>query len=381
MVYDVLTAQVTRGARVVASAGALAAAGAAAAADFQFSGSGFVDAVHYSDARAREGSTAPLVPELALKAIADVSDTLAASGRLCVGCHGIEVAQAQLEYTPSTKLNVTAGRIVVPFGDFSQRYDPAGHRTATRPLVYDMGRMPWFDDDALNFGVVPIPYVDTGALLHGQAWPLRRLQVWYGAYALMGLRGDPASDLDFHPATGSNRHNYWDVNGVPAGGGRLATTWTPAAGAWLGHVSVGGSFTAGRYDPEARFSYRAWGLDASTRLADLTLRAEYAARRNRLEPGRFAADRLDKSGWYVEAEHPAGPWVTAVARYDELRREGPLHAEIAVPISARTAIRRWTAGVEVRPEDSLFVKAAFEHYRPTELPIANGFHLGLGATF
>jgi hypothetical protein len=369
------------GARAALALAALLSAGTAAATDFHLAGSAFVDAVHVSDDAARDASTSPFVPEVAVKVEADVSERISATVRACVGCHGIEIAQAKLEYAPSPRLKLTAGRVVAPFGGYSDRYDQSARRATTLPLVFDMGRAPWFDDDALNFGVLPIPYVDTGAVVHGQLWPLRRLQVGYAAYAVAGLRGDPATDLDFHPAWGSNRHNYWDQNHVPAGGARLTATWTWPTGSWLHHAGVGGSFTAGRYDDEARFSYRIWGVDASARVGDLTVHAEYAARRNDLEPSRFAVDRLEKSGWYVEAEHPLCAWATGVLRFDELRRDGPLHEDVAVAISERTRLRRFTAGVEVRPEDALFVKASVEHYRPSELPITNVLHLGLGTTF
>jgi hypothetical protein len=366
----------------VAAALALAAWSAPArASDVNFSGSVFTDFVRFSDAAAREASIGSFNPEASVKLEAGVTEQLAITGKACFSCHGLEVAQAQLEYSPSSRLNVTAGRVIVPFGDFSERYDPSGHRTASKPLIYDMGRMPWFEDDALYLGVVPIPYVDTGAIVHGQVWPLKRLQLWYAVYGVAGFReaGD-RPDLDLHPGWGSRRHHYWDNNSLPSFGGRLATSYVSPRGSLLRQASLGGSLTGGRHDAEEEESYRAWGVDATVRVHEVTLRAEYAARRVDLPPGAFGGDRLDKAGWYAELEHPIGSRLVAVYRYDELRREGPTD-RVVIPISTDTKVRRYTAGLELRPADAVFVKASFEHYRPTELPITNALHLGVGATF
>ena len=62
----------------------------------------------------------------------------------------------------------TPGRIGVPFGDISVRYDPTSHRSVSKPLMYEMGRMAYYGREYFNLGVVPQPYVDTGIVAYGQ---------------------------------------------------------------------------------------------------------------------------------------------------------------------------------------------------------------------
>jgi hypothetical protein len=360
-----------------ALAAALCAASTAGASPrvTSVSGSLFVDYGWVSSDAARRTSVSSFTPEAALKLDAALGEEVAFTGKACVGCHGFDVAQAQLEWTPSRRLGVTAGRILVPFGDFSERADPAGHRTASKPLIYDMGRMAYRSH--LNSGVLPMPYSDTGALVSGQVFPLEALQVWYGAYAVAGLQGDVRKEIAF---SSTKR----DDNALPAGGGRLAAAWVRDAGALLREASAGASFTAGRYGAEGQTgAYRVWGLDATARVADVTLRAEWAARRVALAPGAFASDVLDKYGMYAEREHPLGGRVTGVWRYDLLVRDGPLTGAVPAdsPIGTFTRVQRFTAGLELRPAQTIFVQASLEHWRPDDLPVANGLHLGIGGTF
>ena len=63
----------------------------------------------------------------------------------------------------------------MPFGEYANRVDPSGHKTASAPLIYDMGRMAYGDKNAMNLGVIPQPYSDTGALVpRGVTQEIRR---------------------------------------------------------------------------------------------------------------------------------------------------------------------------------------------------------------
>ena len=373
--------------RVVVALAACATAASAARAhtNVNAAGSAYVD---YWYVPRSIGTTAlqSVTPEGSLKIAVDVHDELSFSAKTCFGCHGIEMEHLQVEYTPRSWFNVQAGRIALPFGEFSNRVDPFSHKTASAPLIFDMGRMALYGRNDMNLGVVPAPFVDTGVLVFGQAWIGERLQVWYGAYGVAGLRG--SNDFDFV----SQRTAYYsDNNRTPAGGGRIALTWSQAnSGGVLGDVSVGGSFTAGRYDVGGALGYAAWGVDANTRVGPVVIRGEYATRRTDLDPTApgYAYQPVDswfrKSGWYAELEHPLGSHLAAVYRADALRREGaPLPGSDLSPDAKMT---RYSAGLMVTPTNAFFVKLGYEYWQlrgfAAEVPTSfHSFHGGVGGSF
>jgi len=361
----------------------LAGARAEAKSAVNVSGSIYVDQWWLSSKTAADHTIGAITPDGALKVSADVHDDLAVSAKACFGCHGIEVEHLSVEYTPKSWFNVSAGRVVVPFGEYANRIDPGSHRSVSAPLIYDMGRMPYGDKTGFNLGVIPVPYVDTGAILYGQSWIGERVQVWYGGYGVAGLRG--SNDADF---TSMRSVYYADNNRLPSGGGRLALTWSQEDPSFvLGDVSVGGSFTGGRYDQPGSLPYAAWGLDAQTRVGPFTLRGEYAARRTHIDPSapgfRFVVvdPWFDKKGWYAEIEHPIGKWLGAVYRYDRMDRVGVPVPGMITQISPDSTIKRVTAGLMLTPATSFYVKASYEYWDFSDLGTTHGVHVGVGGSF
>jgi hypothetical protein len=352
--------------------------GLARGVELNVSGSAFADyALYTSKELRRVGGAGGFMPEVAVRLDADVTDELSFSGRGCVGCHNLAVGHAQLEYAPSDRLVVAAGRVAVPFGEASQRIDPSSYRGATKPLIFDMGRMPFYDAALLNDGVLPLPYLDTGVVLSGNLWPTPVTQLGWSAYAIGGLRGE--NDAELRPSQLGR-----DNNDLPAGGARLSLLVPERRpSSPLGDVSLGGSFMAGRQDDAGSRTFSAWGADASVRLWRVTLRGEYAARRNQLDPARFSGRRLDKSGWYAELEHPLGRRVTAFYRHERLLRGGPAFGPELAKITPDGSfdLRRTTGGLELRPADAVFLKASYERYRPDRLASFGLVHLGVGGTF
>ena len=356
---------------------------ASARATVNVSGSIYVDEWWLSKKDAADRSLGSITPEGALKLSVDVHDDLAISAKACFSCHGVEMEHLSVEYTPRNWFNVSAGRVVVPFGDFANRVDPSSHRSVSAPLIFDMGRIPYGDRTGFNLGVVPAPYVETGVVVYGQSWIANRIQVWYGAYGVAGLKG--SNDVDW----ASMRSVYYaDNNRLPAGGGRLALTWSQEdPSAVLGDVSVGGSFTGGRYDQASSLGYAAWGADAQLRLGPLTLRGEYAARRTHIDPNasgfRFVVvdPWFDKKGWYAEIEHPLGKYVGAIYRVDRMDRVGiPVPGTITA-IGPDARITRYTAGLMVTPVTSLFLKASYEYWDMTNIGAIHSAHVGVGGSF
>jgi len=372
-----------RRARRLVLVAALCAAGPALAAEgVLFSGSAYVDYWGIPDRGVASRAPQSFAPSTSIKIGIDINDDLSFSAKACIGCHGIDVEHVALDYQPKTWFNVQAGRIAVPFGEFSNRVDPSSYRTASAPLVYDMGRMAYGARSAMNLGVLPLPYVDTGVLLYGVRWMGERLQVWYGIWGVAGLRG--SNDLDW---MAMRSVPYNDNNREPAGGGRLAITFSSDPGRFFGDASIGASYTGGRYDKEARLRYHVVGADATFRFSKLILRGEYVARRTDLDtaasgyPYALEDDWFRKDGFYGEAELPLGKYVAAVYRYEELRRTGaPLPGSIA-ELSTDSRFVRHTGGFVVSPASAVYLKLSWEYWDTTDFGRFHTYHAGLGGAF
>ncbi len=377
-----LAGRVAVGAALLAAA-LLVATPAGALDGIIFSGSVYVDQWGFPAAgTASKNATQSFAPATTLKVGGDVHDSLSFSAKACIGCHGVDLEHVALDFQPRTWLNIQAGRIVVPFGDFSNRVDPSSYSTASQPLIYDMGRMVYGSRTSMNMGVLPMPYVDTGALVYGVKWLGPKIQVWYGGYGVSGLRG--SNDVDWM-ALRSVPYN--DNNTEPAYGGRITLTYSSNAGAVLGDASMGGSYTAGKYDRNARLGYEAWGADATFRLWTLVLRGEYARRKTDLDPNAtgypFALKDpfFVKEGFYGELEHPLGKHLRLVYRYEELRRKGTPLPGAPVEMSADTRFTRYTGGVVVTPAQSIFMKLSWEYWDTSDFGRFNTYHAGIGGAF
>ncbi|ACG72205.1 conserved hypothetical protein [Anaeromyxobacter sp. K] len=370
-------------ARLSLAACLLAAAAAARAGDGVIvSGSAYVDFWGIPDRSVGRGAPQGLTLDASLKVGVDIHDDLSFTAKACASCHGFEMEHVALEYTPKTWFNVQAGRILVPFGEYSQRADPSGHKPASAPLIYDMGRMAYGARTVMNLGIVPMPYSDTGALAYGVAWLGERLQVWYGLYGVAGLKG--SNDVDWMALRTSS---YSDNNRELAGGARLALTYSADANAFIGDATLGGSFTGGRYDKDAKLKYLMWGVDASFRLGPFTARGEYAARRTDLDPDAtgyrygLVDDWFEKEGWYGELEHPLGRYLAAVYRFDELRRKGAPLPGASAELSIDSRIQRYTGGLVVTPAQGVFVKLSYEYWDTTDFEDFHSYHVGMGGAF
>jgi hypothetical protein len=364
------------------AAALLGAAPAGAVEGVIFSGSVYVDQWGFPGASdAAKRSAQALAPATSIKVGADVNDDLSFSAKACIGCHGVDLEHVALDYQPRTWFNVQAGRIAVPFGDFSQRVDPTSYKAGSQPLIFDMGRMAYGTRTNMNLGVVPMPYVDTGALLYGMKWLGARVQAWYGAYGVGGLRG--SNDVDWM-ALRSIPYN--DNNAEPAYGGRLALSYSSDPGDFVGDASLGASYTSGKYDREAKLGYEAWGADLTLRLWKLTMRGEYARRQTDLDPAAtYAVELKDpffvKDGFYAELEHPLGKYVDVVYRYEELARKGAPLPGAPAEMTADSRFVRYTGGVAVTPAQNLIVKLSWEYWDTTDFGRFQSYHAGLGGAF
>ncbi|HEY6002801.1 MAG TPA: hypothetical protein VIV57_07985 [Anaeromyxobacter sp.] len=364
-------------------AGLLAPSLAAAAASegVLYSGSAFVDYWGLPDRTVASHAPQSFAPSASIKISKDVNDDLVFSAKACIGCHGVEADHVVLDYQPKAWFNLQFGRLAVPFGDFSNRVDPTSYKTASPPLIYDMGRMAYGSRSAMNLGVLPLPYVDTGVLLYGVRWLGERIQVWYGLYGVAGLRG--SNDIDW---MAMRSVPYNDNNRLPAGGARLTLSYSPDPGSFFGDASIGGSWTGGRYDRDATREYQAWAADATLRFGKLVLRGEYAARRTDLDPtATYPYALVDKwflkEGFYGEAEVPLGSYLSAVYRYEELKRSGTPLPGATPELTSESKFVRHTGGLVVTPAQAIFVKLSWELWRTTDFGEFHTYHAGIGGTF
>lgn len=340
-----------------------------------------------TDEDARQQAFDGFTNELSLKAAVDLDDHISANVKLCYGCHGVEADMAFIDLRVVDALNFRVGRFNPSFGDFPLRHDPANHRTADKPLPYDMGRMLRMRE--WNMGVLPSPYVDQGVEVNGTHWFGDVVQLDYAAYGVSGLRSSADSvDLDW---TMSRSVYYIDQNSEPAVGGRLALTLDVSA---FSVLTIGGSAMWGRSDPDREQSYAIVGVDAYLRVADFELRGEYLIRRMQMamhdpdERFRYGPDdegEYDdyflKDGFYLEATAPVPMLdrLELVGRFDGLRRTG--NVLVNSPLRYRSAVLRYTAGVNVVFDASVRLKLSAELYDFTDFDDEVVANAGVVAAF
>lgn len=364
------TASRSRGLAALALAvAAVVLSSAADAARWNWSGSVAVSHKRIFDPPEDETDLAKVgvIVEPSVKATVDVSDRITFQGRVCMACHGITVDQAYGEFRVNPLLNIEAGRINVPFGDFYLRQDPANGKFLSKPLPYAMGHMLRFQSDRFNLGVLPIPYVDQGASVFGDLWIRDALQVWYSVYGVNGFRSTLPRDFAFKSQLGDV--GFSDNNNALAWGARIALAQGP--------VTAGASYLRGAYDPDEEFDYRVWGVDGSIYWRGLQLRGEYLERDTDVLESEVR-DRLLKKGFYVQLEAPAGRYLELVGRVDGLLREGP---PLGTDNDESSGIVRLSAGVNVIPAIHYAVRIQYQHWRFTDFVDSDVLHLGVVASY
>ena len=292
---------------------------------------------------------AGLTFEVAQKVVAEVGHGVSFTVKACGGCHGLEVDQGFGEVRLKRFFNVRVGRLNVPFGEFTLRHDPANFTTPSKPLPYAMGDMLEYGRVGFNLGIVPGPYVDNGVEAFGSFSLSATAQLDYAVYVVKGLAGD--NDLDF-----ARSRSYVDNNKSPAFGARVVLTGDDWA--------VGGSVSAGAYDPKDALWYVMGGLEFYARVGRFVVRAEVLARRTDLDPAAegYAFTLIDswflKAGWYAQVDWSPRPELTFIVRSDGLHRLGmPLPF---TDLSQSAGVQRQTAAMMVRTHEHLAVKLDYE---------------------
>jgi hypothetical protein len=325
--------------------------------------------------------------ELSLKLTQDFGDNLTSSVKVCVACHGLEVANASFDVRVADELNFRIGRFTPAFGNFPLRSDPANHRTSDKPLPYDMGRMLHFRD--WNEGILPAPWVDNGLEIDGAHF-LGHAQLDYAIYAIGGPKGgEQPNDFDYVLSRSPSLY-YVDNNSQPTVGGRAAATVE------LGDTSsieIGGSVMVGHYDPEARLEFSIVGAELVAQLGRAFLRAEYLVRRTQISLGDDPAarfkygpgvngsfdDHVVKDGGYAEGEVPLGGTVTLIGRWDGLRQLGNVLA--TSELRSDSIVLRYTGALAIRLRHDLVLKTSVEYYDFSDFQDELAVHLGVAGPF
>lgn len=319
---------------------------------------------------------------------------LTARATACVTCHvepgnghRIELVEAALRVDlvnlichrdSPVKAIVDAGRFIVPFGAFSAQVNPGAYRTVATPLIFTMGQRVFPGD--IGDPVLPMPYVDQGANLSLAAPVLGKTTATLDAYVVNGLRGT-SNGIDFYDS-----RNYVSGNKEPAIGTRVT----------LGNqfIRLGGSLTAGRFNPDSGSGpnnqglyYRIYGFDLSARYENLVrFQIEYANRdtdRVVSLPGQLIA-REHIGGMYMEGEvrlRKTSKW-SFLVRYDLLDHRSVVPVPGSTIPTGNFDVKRTTGGVNYQLTGNSLLMLNYERWiLPNPLPNVNVYGVRWAATF
>jgi len=242
--------------------------------------------------------------------------------------------QAYLDYAPSEALDLKAGRWLLPFGAWNPISNPAQFKSVSRPLMYlgheernivlQGGPRPILNDEHSDIGLLASGQIERGEALFSYAgWVSNGFQDTFGDF--------PDAWIDFRPSE--------DNNSKKSLGARLAAD--------VRGLTLGASYTGGRWDAANRYAYRIRGLDATWRgPAGLTLRAEYAD--NPIHRGPGDGGDIRRRGWYAMAERPLAPRWTGVLMYSALTERPARNVE---------KVSRLTLGAAYQLAPSAMLKA------------------------
>jgi hypothetical protein len=290
---------------------------------------------------------------------ASLDDKTSALVTLCTTHEGsTEVYEAYVDHTLNDRFSIKSGRFLLPFGAWNPISNAAMFKTVSRPLMY-LGH----EDRAIVLQGGPRPILndehsDVGLLLSGRAESKRMVLAWDG-YVTNGF-GDQFGDyndswIDYRSAE--------DNNTSKSLGGRLAAT--------SGGLTLGASYTGGKWDPANKYRYAVAAADATWRLpTGLTLRAEYTT--NPVNRAEADGGKIHRHGWYAMAEQPVSPKWTAVAMYSALSER---------PAANVNRVSRLTLGADYRLADSTTIKAELGRLfigpfagNPANAPQGTDFH-------
>lgn len=256
----------------------------------------------------------------------------------------VEMEYADLHYFLNDNTTISAGKFLLPFGQFGQNLHPSWvNKLPTVPGIYGHGPngsmralIPMMNDTGVNvsnvFKVGPGKLFTDFYVVSGP----REETIGEGT----GING-PGPEVAFESKKGDN-------NGQAAFGGRIAYALLP-------QIEVGYSYYSGAYNADGSLRYTMTNIDASWIGTYSNVRGEYITTTTEgyLEEDNNRVHDFERDGWYVQ-----GAWQARQLGNDWLN---PVELVLRKSkISKIDGGDRTTFGVNYWLEPSAVLKVAFE---------------------
>jgi len=211
-----------------------------------------------------------------LKINADLNDHFYVSLHPCYTHVGssFSIIQGFLGISLTTAINFEVGRVLVPFGRVNYMSEPNNQPSLTRPYMYQSHCIPDLPErSGFARPLAGTFWSDLGAVFYGSLWPGDYTQFWYALWIGNGQFGhnDVEWQQPFRPFSDNNDSKSYGARVVFSQ--EIVTPKGPD-----GMISVGGSFTGGKYDDYDELYDWAAGADLQFDLGSWTIQAEYLHR-------------------------------------------------------------------------------------------------------
>ncbi len=294
-----------------------------------------------------------------IKFSGDLTEKLAWEIMPCVThMNDFSVILANFTYALSSAGQITAGRFLLPFGQFNVRSLPGSYTTVSRPLLYQSheDRMILFGDNTPK-SLYFTPRDDTGLMLGGSYWMGSddAIQLSYSIYVTNGLR-----------AASNTMARFWDDNNSSKQyGGRLSASYN---GNKLS-ATFGGSFLTNKYedhsDTRDGLDQRAWAVDGVVSYnwapgRRVSVRGEYVDMERDIIPN----DELIQgdeglTGAYVIVEADVLEYLAVYYAWDTLSQRTPRSQLNEGFRDVETTTNRHIGGLSLTLAEALIVRAEY----------------------
>ncbi len=214
---------------------------------------------------------------------------------------------AQIDYLGFERVQLIAGKFLVPFGVFGERIHPSWiNKLPTGPVVYGHAH-----GGVAETGLLPV-LSDAGVMMRWAQPFSGKLRLDFSAYVTQGPQLGGEDDHDEEEGAGlEDPMPFSALEDGPAPAVAFGTGFgdnnnTKMVGARLGLLSGGSAgiyvsgFT-GKYDEEDDLSFTAGGLSVEWRVAGLELRGEGVLTRQKfMDEVEATTETLNRSGFYLQ---------------------------------------------------------------------------------
>ncbi len=267
----------------------------------------------------------------------------------------IELEYADLHYFLTDTVTVTAGKFLLPFGQFGPNIHPSWiNRSPWTPGIYGThggtqameALLPVLSDVGIAFQKTFVVGENQKIFLDLYSTNGPRVEA---AHEDEGEEGDVVEEeshdelpeLEFDATNGDNNKNK-------AFGGRVAYAVLP-------NIEIGASFYTSKYDDEDALEFNARGLDLNISSSHYALRGEYIATETdglEEEEGEIETHTFKRDGWYLQNTLQIGKVWPSVAG-----------TEIVIEYSETNKLAeasRWMAGINYWLDARSVIKVAYD---------------------